>query len=121
MLKIGSDFTPQVSNFIVAEVVSFSPEKSLYIFKVLRMWFYIINVSLRYTYIFFINYNLTFLCTEGLSEVQVPIGKFNCMDESEESVMNDTIKLNYAQIMKPRLISASNTKYSFPLTSWLLS
>ncbi|XP_050577288.1 uncharacterized protein LOC126916000 isoform X2 [Bombus affinis] len=89
MLKIGSDFTPQVSNFIVAEVVSCNPEKSLYIFKILQ----------------------------GLSEVQVPVGKFNCMEESEECVMNDTIKLNYAQIMKPRLISASNTKYSFPLTS----
>ncbi|XP_068969329.1 uncharacterized protein coil [Bombus flavifrons] len=89
MLKIGSDFTPQVSNFIVAEVVSCSPEKSLYIFKVLQ----------------------------GLSEVQVPIGKLNCMEESEEHVMNNTIKLNYAQIMKPRLVSASSTKYSFPLTS----
>ncbi|XP_003394249.2 uncharacterized protein LOC100647569 isoform X2 [Bombus terrestris] len=89
MLKIGSDFTPQISNFIVAEVVSCNPEKSLYIFKILQ----------------------------GLSEVQVPVGKFNCMEESEECVMNDTIKLNYAQIMKPRLISASNTKYSFPLTS----
>ncbi|XP_050473067.1 uncharacterized protein LOC126865047 isoform X2 [Bombus huntii] len=89
MLKIGSDFTPQVSNFIVAEVVSCSPEKSLYIFKVLQ----------------------------GLSEVQVPVGKLNCMDESEERVMNNTIKLNYAQIMKPRLVSVSNTKHSFSLTS----
>ncbi|XP_033184765.1 uncharacterized protein LOC117154155 isoform X2 [Bombus vancouverensis nearcticus] len=89
MLKIGSDFTPQVSNFIVAEVVSCSPEKSLYIFKVLQ----------------------------GLSEVQVPIGKLNCMDESEEHVMNNTIKLNYAQIMKPRLVSVSSTKHSFSLTS----
>ncbi|XP_033353634.1 uncharacterized protein LOC117235571 isoform X2 [Bombus vosnesenskii] len=89
MLKIGSDFTPQVSNFIVAEVVSCSPEKSLYIFKVLQ----------------------------GLSEVQVPVGKLNCMDESEEHAMNNTIKLNYAQIMKPRLVSVSNTKHSFSFTS----
>ncbi|XP_043579385.1 coilin isoform X2 [Bombus pyrosoma] len=89
MLKIGSDFTPQVSNFIVAEVVSCSPEKSLYIFKILQ----------------------------GLSEVQVPVGKFNCMEESEERAINDTIKLNYAQIMKPRLVSVSNTRYSFPSIS----
>lgn len=49
--------------------------------------------------------------------MQVPIGKLNCMEESEEHAMNDTIKLNYAQIMKPRLVSASSTKYSFSLTS----
>ncbi|XP_071879181.1 uncharacterized protein isoform X2 [Bombus fervidus] len=89
MLKIGSDFTPQVSNFIVGEVVSYSSEKSLYTCKILK----------------------------GLSEVQVPVGKFNFIEESEERVMNDTIKLNYAQIMKPRLVSASSTKYSLPSTS----
>ncbi|XP_060811708.1 uncharacterized protein LOC132904903 isoform X1 [Bombus pascuorum] len=83
MLKIGTDFTPQVSNFIVGEVVSYNPEKSLYTYKVLK----------------------------GLSELQVPVGKFNFVEESGEQVINDTIKLNYAQIMKPRLVSVSSTKY----------
>ncbi|KAK1134125.1 hypothetical protein K0M31_011907, partial [Melipona bicolor] len=79
MLKIGADYTPQMSNFIVAEVIFYCPERSLYKLKILR-----------------------------LSEVQVPIGKFTITEETEEHVLNDTITLHHAQIIKPRLISNSD-------------
>ena len=37
MLKIGTDYTPQMSNFIVAKVIFYYSEKSLYKLKILRM------------------------------------------------------------------------------------
>ncbi|KOX68408.1 hypothetical protein WN51_03894 [Melipona quadrifasciata] len=86
MLKIGTDYTPQMSNFIVAEVISYYPEKSLYKLKILQ----------------------------GMSEVQVPIGKFTIMEETEEHVLNDIITLHLAQIVKPKLVSNSVEAISFP-------
>ncbi|XP_076159952.1 uncharacterized protein LOC143143013 [Ptiloglossa arizonensis] len=80
MLKIGLDYTPQVSEFIVAEVISYCPKTLMYTFKV---W-------------------------QGLSEVQVPIGKFTIILDEEEHVLDDTIKLNFAQIMEFRLVSSSD-------------
>ncbi|KAK9294502.1 hypothetical protein QLX08_010903 [Tetragonisca angustula] len=84
MLKIGTDYTPQMSNFIVAEVIFYCSEKSLYKLKILQ----------------------------GLSEVQVPIGKFTIMEETEERVLNDIITLHHAQIVKPRLVSNSDKAIS---------
>ncbi|KZC09675.1 PREDICTED: uncharacterized protein LOC107187793 [Dufourea novaeangliae] len=81
MLKIGSDYTPQVSEFIVGEVVCYCPKTLTYTFKV---W-------------------------QGLSEVQVPIGKFTITDDNnEERTLNDTVSVNYALLMEPRLLSTSN-------------
>lgn len=37
MLKIGSDYTPQISDFIIAEILSYCSETSVYILKILRM------------------------------------------------------------------------------------
>lgn len=81
MLKIGSDYTPQISDFIVAEVVSYCAETSVYTFKILQ----------------------------GLTEVQVPVGKFTIVEDEEEHVMNDTITVNYAQIIEPRLVFSNST------------
>ncbi|XP_076755493.1 uncharacterized protein LOC143426161 [Xylocopa sonorina] len=77
MLKIGADYTPQVSDFIVGEVISFCSDTSVYTLKI----------------------------SHGISEVQVPVGKFTVTEEEEEVVLDDTITINYAQIMEPRLIS----------------
>ncbi|XP_076654660.1 uncharacterized protein LOC143360027 isoform X2 [Halictus rubicundus] len=77
MLKIGSDYTPQVSEFIVAEVISYCPKSLLYTLKVLR-----------------------------LSEVQVPVGKFTLIEEDEERTLNDAITINIAQLIEPRIVSA---------------
>lgn len=52
---------------------------------------------------------MTYLFIGGLSEVQVPIGKFTVMEDTVEQTMNDTITLNYAQIMEPRSIFIHNT------------
>lgn len=41
--------------------------------------------------------------------MQVPIGKFTIMEDTIEQTMNDTITLNYAQIMEPRPIFIHNT------------
>ncbi|XP_054008209.1 uncharacterized protein LOC128892111 [Hylaeus anthracinus] len=81
MLKIGVDYTPQVSEFIVAEVISYCPTTLMYTFKVLQ----------------------------GLSELQVPVGKFTLVQDDEERVINDTITLNSAQLIEPRLVSSSNS------------
>ena len=74
MLKIGADYTPQVSEFIVAEVISYCPKTLMYTLKILQ----------------------------GASEVQVPVGKFTIIQNEEEQVLNDTITVNYSQIIEPR-------------------
>ncbi|XP_017882322.1 uncharacterized protein LOC108626253 [Ceratina calcarata] len=81
MLKIGSDYSPQISNYIVADVISYCPKSSMYTLKV----------------------------SQGISEVQVPVGKFTIIENEEEQELKDTITLNYVQIMEPRLISRSHT------------
>ncbi|XP_017788074.1 PREDICTED: coilin-like [Habropoda laboriosa] len=86
MLKIGSDWTPQVSNFIEGEVLSYYPLSSLYTLKVLQ----------------------------GLSELQVPVGKFTIIEKEEERIVNDTITLNYSQIMTPRIVSTCNSSSDTP-------
>lgn len=53
--------------------------------------------------------DLLYVFIGGLSEVQVPIGKFTIMEDTIEQTMNDTITLNYAQIMEPRSIFIHNT------------
>ena len=63
---------------------------------------------------FFINYDIMFLYAEGLSEVQVPVGKFTIMEKTEERVLNDIITLHHAQIIKPRLVSNSDKAISAP-------
>ena len=76
MLKIGADYTPQVSEFIVAEVISHCPKTLMYTFKILQ----------------------------GASEVQVPVGKFTIIQNEEEQVLNDTITVNYSQVIEPRYV-----------------
>nr|XP_034195002.1 uncharacterized protein LOC117611173 [Osmia lignaria] len=84
MLKIGKDYTPQISDFIVGEVIFRNPLNTVYTFKVLK----------------------------GLSEVQIPVGKFTIMQDKEERVMNDTFVVNYAQMMESRLISSGSPPVS---------
>ncbi|XP_029038607.2 uncharacterized protein LOC114873959 [Osmia bicornis bicornis] len=84
MLKIGSDYTPQISDFIVGEVIFRNPLNTVYTFKVLK----------------------------GLSEVQIPLGKFTIIQDKEERVMNDTFVVNYAQMMESRLISSGSPPVS---------
>lgn len=108
MLKIGSDYTPQISEFIVGEVISQCPQDSVYTFKVLSMYFF---------WCTFINFkdiclNMLLIFAEGLSEVQVPVGKFTIVQDEEERVMNDTITVNYAQMIEPRLISSGSPPVS---------
>ncbi|XP_078044726.1 uncharacterized protein LOC144474096 isoform X1 [Augochlora pura] len=81
MLKVGSDYTPQVSEFIVARVISFCPKTLLYTFKVLY----------------------------GLSEVQVPVGKFTLVEDDAEQTINDTITINIAQLIEPRIVSTADS------------
>ncbi|XP_071578042.1 uncharacterized protein [Temnothorax nylanderi] len=77
-LKIGADYTPQMSNFIVTEVVGSCAQSG--------------------------NYTLQILC--GREEVQVPLGKFSVSDDDSESHSDeDTFVLNYSQMIEPRLIS----------------
>lgn len=113
MLKIGSDYTPQISDFIVAEILSYCSETSVYILKILRMWFLLIYIYIyikkEIIIIFFWLFIIKYLFIGGLSEVQVPIGKFTIMEDTVEQTTNDTITLNYAQIMEPRSIFINNT------------
>ncbi|XP_031850373.2 uncharacterized protein LOC116435195 [Nomia melanderi] len=80
MLKIGADYTPQVSEFIVAEVISYCPASLLYTFKIMQ----------------------------GILEVQVPVGKFTLIEDDEEQTLNDTITINIAQLIEPRIVSMTD-------------
>ncbi|XP_011686965.1 PREDICTED: uncharacterized protein LOC105449430 [Wasmannia auropunctata] len=77
-LKIGGDYTPQVSNSIFTEVVSSCTQSGNYTLRILH----------------------------GREEIQVPIGKFSLSeDESESHPDGDTFVLNHSQMIEPRLIS----------------
>ncbi|XP_071645962.1 uncharacterized protein [Temnothorax longispinosus] len=77
-LKIGADYTPQMSNFIIAEVVGSCAQSG--------------------------NYTLQILC--GRHEVQVPLGKFSVSDDESKSHSDEhTFVLNYSQMIELRLIS----------------
>ncbi|XP_066598583.1 putative leucine-rich repeat-containing protein DDB_G0290503 isoform X3 [Prorops nasuta] len=76
MLKMGVDYTPQASKFIIGKVISTCPEKLTTTFKIIR----------------------------GKNEVQLPIGKFT-LPEDESTVVEDTITLNDAQLITPRVMS----------------
>lgn len=41
------------------------------------------------------------LSTEGASETQEPVGKF-ALGRNEDQIQNDTITLNYSQLIEPR-------------------
>ncbi|XP_029162170.1 uncharacterized protein LOC114933760 [Nylanderia fulva] len=75
-LKIGADYTPQISNFIVTEVVSFNSSSENYVLKVIR----------------------------GKEEVQMPLGKFSLSEETSATHDADLFSLNYSRIQEPRLL-----------------
>nr|XP_012233864.1 PREDICTED: uncharacterized protein LOC105678796 [Linepithema humile] len=76
-LKIAADYTPQISNFIVTEVLELCEKTATYTLKILY----------------------------GREEVQVPFGKFTLSDdESTDQPDNNMFLLNYAQMKELRLI-----------------
>ncbi|XP_011642497.1 uncharacterized protein LOC105430576 [Pogonomyrmex barbatus] len=77
-LKMGTDYTPQVSNTIISEVIGFCPKSTNYTLRII----------------------------DGREEIQVPFGKFSLSeDEFENHPDGDTFILNYTQMIEPRLIS----------------
>ncbi|KYN19050.1 PREDICTED: uncharacterized protein LOC108761854 [Trachymyrmex cornetzi] len=76
-LKIGTDYTPQVSNHVLAEVVACVQSG---------------------------NYTLRIL--HGKEEIQeVPFGKFSLLEEESKSQSDgEILTLNYSQMIEPRLI-----------------
>ncbi|XP_029677828.1 uncharacterized protein LOC115244375 [Formica exsecta] len=78
-LKIGADYTPQLSNFIVTEVVDFCPHSANYYMKIIR----------------------------GKEEVQDPVGKFSLSEDISASHCDtDTFLLKSSQIEEPRLLAS---------------
>ncbi|XP_012057894.1 PREDICTED: uncharacterized protein LOC105621028 [Atta cephalotes] len=75
-LKIGTDYTPQVSNSVLAEVVAC------------------------------VQGNYTLQILHGKEEIQeVPFGKFSLLEEeSKNQPDRETLILNYSQMIEPRLI-----------------
>ncbi|EGI65940.1 hypothetical protein G5I_05528 [Acromyrmex echinatior] len=75
-LKIGTDYTPQVSNSVLAEVVAC------------------------------VQGNYTLQILHGKEEIQeVPFGKFSLLDEESKSQPDgETLILDYSQMIEPRLI-----------------
>ncbi|KYN35289.1 hypothetical protein ALC56_10464 [Trachymyrmex septentrionalis] len=75
-LKIGTDYTPQVSNSVLAEVVAC------------------------------VQGNYTLRILHGKEEIQeVPFGKFSLSEEESKSQPDgETLILNYSQMIEPRLI-----------------
>ncbi|EZA56304.1 hypothetical protein DMN91_009731 [Ooceraea biroi] len=74
-LKIAADYTPQLSDFIVSEVIDFCVESENYTLRVL----------------------------EGKEEIQVPLGKFS-LSEDESICPAETFLLNHVQMKELRLI-----------------
>ncbi|CAK9821909.1 COIL [Anthophora retusa] len=81
VFKEVSEYTEELSNFIVAQVNSYNLSTNLY----------------------------TLIVLQGLSELQEPVGEFEITQEETEGVVNDIITLDYAQIMTPRLVSGCNS------------
>ncbi|XP_015598450.1 uncharacterized protein LOC107269280 [Cephus cinctus] len=77
VLKMGVDYTPQVSEFIIAEIVEYVQETSSYTFKVIR----------------------------GKEHLELPDGKFT-LPEEENKILEDTVTLAYDQLIEPRLITS---------------
>ncbi|XP_011170935.1 uncharacterized protein LOC105203746 [Solenopsis invicta] len=76
-LKIGADYTPQVSNSILTKVVEMEESSGNYTLQILS----------------------------GKEEVQVPFGKFALSDdESENHLHGNKLMLNYSHMIEPRLI-----------------
>jgi len=77
-LKIGTDYTPQMSNFILTEVIGLCTQSANYTLRIL----------------------------DGREEIQVPFGKFSLSEDTFESHPDgDTFVLNYSQMKELRLIS----------------
>ncbi|XP_050465710.1 coilin [Cataglyphis hispanica] len=77
-LKMGADYTPQLSNFIVTEVVDFCAHSANYYLKIIK----------------------------GKEEVQVPFGKFSLSEDTSDSPCDtDTFLLKSSQICEPRLLA----------------
>ncbi|OAD60800.1 hypothetical protein WN48_04567, partial [Eufriesea mexicana] len=77
IFKTGMYYESGLSKFIVAKVISYCAETSLYTLKI----------------------------SQGLSEIQEPNGELTLTTGEEECVINDTIKLNYTRMFEPRLVS----------------
>ncbi|XP_011863996.1 PREDICTED: uncharacterized protein LOC105559941 isoform X2 [Vollenhovia emeryi] len=76
-LKLGANYTPQMSSFIFTEVIDYSAESG--------------------------NYNLRIFFGREEIAKEVPSGKFSVTQE--ESFIGDTFVINYSQMMELRLIS----------------
>ncbi|XP_070161459.1 coilin [Polyergus mexicanus] len=78
-LKIGADYTPQLSNFIVTEVVDFCAHSANYYLKIIK----------------------------GKEEIQEPCGKFSLSEDMSASHCDtDTFLLKLSQIREPRLLAS---------------
>ncbi|XP_032675182.1 uncharacterized protein LOC116845991 [Odontomachus brunneus] len=77
-LRLSNDYTPQISNTIIGEILSFCADSANYIFKIIK----------------------------GSEEIEAPSGKFSLLEEDESVCQgDDKISFNLSQIIEPRLIT----------------
>ncbi|XP_046737349.1 uncharacterized protein LOC124406055 [Diprion similis] len=76
MLKMGQDYTPQVSQYVTARVTQILPDNSTYVFDII----------------------------DGRREIQAPQGKFDIETDDTENNDSNAIVLNWSQLIEPRLM-----------------
>ncbi|XP_011254359.1 uncharacterized protein LOC105250116 isoform X2 [Camponotus floridanus] len=80
-LKIGTDYTPQVSNFIITEVIGSCANFTRYHLKIIK----------------------------GKEEIKAPCGKFSLSEDVSAGDDMDTFFLSYSQMQEPRLLSSKSS------------
>ncbi|XP_046413396.1 uncharacterized protein LOC124176315 [Neodiprion fabricii] len=76
MLKMGQDYTPQVSKYVTAQVSQILPDNSTYVFEII----------------------------DGKREIQAPQGKFDIETDETENKDSNAFVLNWSQLIEPRLM-----------------
>ncbi|XP_014478697.1 PREDICTED: uncharacterized protein LOC106746536 [Dinoponera quadriceps] len=75
-LKLGEDYTPQISNFIVGEVLTSCADTATYSVKIIK----------------------------GVEEIEQPSGKFS-LSEDNDSWYDEKVSFTFSQFIEPRLIT----------------
>jgi len=111
-LKLGANYSPQLSEFIVTEVMDFCDQSANYTLRILGKRCFAIALIIHGAVAHclsviaigeFDEIYCFILLAEGKEEIQVPLGKFS-ISEDETTSSAETFLLNYMQMKELRLI-----------------
>ncbi|XP_043281330.1 uncharacterized protein [Venturia canescens] len=81
VLRMGSEYTPELSAYIIARTLSWCAKKQMYKFQILR----------------------------GQEELKAPSGKFSLINDEAQEEKDDTVEYNFCQLSEPRLIDRKSS------------